>query len=85
MRRADLSDLPELRDVVQDIEFGGRFSVAPFTREESQGFYRLRVEKAVLGQFDDACLILAEGMAGSESAFVERMTALGKKIGFKNE
>jgi serine-type D-Ala-D-Ala carboxypeptidase (penicillin-binding protein 5/6) len=30
---------------------------------------------------NDACLVLAEGLAGGEPAFVERMTKLGAKIG----
>ncbi|HJU19939.1 MAG TPA: D-alanyl-D-alanine carboxypeptidase family protein [Stellaceae bacterium] len=33
---------------------------------------------------NDACLVLAEGLAGSEAAFVERMNRTAQKIGLKN-
>lgn len=33
---------------------------------------------------NDACIVVAEGMAGSEEAFADQMTEFGKKIGLKN-
>ncbi|MEC9368776.1 MAG: D-alanyl-D-alanine carboxypeptidase family protein [Pseudomonadota bacterium] len=33
---------------------------------------------------NDACIILAEGIAGSEAAFADMMTAYGKKIGLEH-
>ncbi len=33
---------------------------------------------------NDACIVLAEGVAGTEEAFAERMTEFGKKIGLRN-
>lgn len=33
---------------------------------------------------NDACIVVAEGMEGSEEAFAERMTSLGKEIGLTN-
>jgi D-alanyl-D-alanine carboxypeptidase (penicillin-binding protein 5/6) len=33
---------------------------------------------------NDACLVLAEGLAGSEQAFVARMNAMARKIGLKD-
>ncbi|HEX9490036.1 MAG TPA: D-alanyl-D-alanine carboxypeptidase family protein [Stellaceae bacterium] len=33
---------------------------------------------------NDACVVLAEGLAGSESAFVEKMNETGEKIGLTN-
>ncbi|MEJ2125643.1 MAG: D-alanyl-D-alanine carboxypeptidase [Alphaproteobacteria bacterium] len=33
---------------------------------------------------NDACIIVAEGLAGSETAFADMMTEYGKKIGLKN-
>jgi D-alanyl-D-alanine carboxypeptidase (penicillin-binding protein 5/6) len=33
---------------------------------------------------NDACIVLAEGLAGSEAAFAEEMTRVGKQIGLKN-
>jgi len=33
---------------------------------------------------NDACVVLAEGIAGSEEGFVERMNEMGKKLGLEN-
>lgn len=48
----------------------------------------IRVEDLVKGvvvqMANDGCIILAEGMAGSETAFAARMTARAKEIGLKN-
>jgi D-alanyl-D-alanine carboxypeptidase (penicillin-binding protein 5/6) len=33
---------------------------------------------------NDACIAIAEGMAGSESAFADRMTERGRELGLKN-
>ncbi|AXS42584.1 D-alanyl-D-alanine carboxypeptidase [Breoghania sp. L-A4] len=48
----------------------------------------VRVEDLIRGiavqSANDACIAVAEGMAGSESAFAARMDALGKEIGLKN-
>ena len=33
---------------------------------------------------NDACIVIAEGLAGSESAFAEEMTARGREIGLEN-
>ncbi len=38
----------------------------------------------VIQSGNDACIVVAEGMAGSEEAFAEKMTAKGKKIGLLN-
>lgn len=47
-----------------------------------------RVEDLIRGvtvQFaNDACIILAEGLAGSEAAFAERMTAEARALGLEN-
>lgn len=52
-----------------------------FTRAGS----RIRVEDLLRGVIvqsgNDACVVLAEGLAGSEAAFVERMNARAKEIG----
>ncbi len=39
---------------------------------------------AVIQSANDACIALAEGIAGSETAFLERMKAKGVKLGLKN-
>ena len=33
---------------------------------------------------NDACIVLAEGLAGTEDAFAQRMTELGREIGLEN-
>ncbi|NKN37662.1 D-alanyl-D-alanine carboxypeptidase [Agrobacterium sp. a22-2] len=49
---------------------------------------RIRVEDLVKGvtvqMANDACIILAEGMAGSEEKFAERMNARAKVLGLKD-
>jgi len=45
----------------------------------------VRIEDLIRGIIvqsgNDACIVVAEGMAGSEEAFAEQMTAFGKEIG----
>ena len=38
----------------------------------------------VIQSGNDACIVVAEGLAGSEEAFAEKMTAKGKEIGLLN-
>ncbi|MGE0726161.1 MAG: D-alanyl-D-alanine carboxypeptidase family protein [Alphaproteobacteria bacterium] len=49
---------------------------------------RAKVEDLIRGVIvqsgNDACIVLAEGIAGSEEAFVERMNARAKEIGLKD-
>lgn len=49
---------------------------------------RVKVEDLLRGMIvqsgNDACIVLAEGMAGSEEAFAERMNAMAAKIGLKD-
>jgi D-alanyl-D-alanine carboxypeptidase (penicillin-binding protein 5/6) len=49
---------------------------------------RIRVEDLLRGVIvqsgNDACIVLAEGLAGSEEAFAERMNARGKQLGLAN-
>lgn len=49
---------------------------------------RAKVEDLLRGMIvqsgNDACIVLAEGLAGSEKAFAESMTQVGKKIGLKD-
>lgn len=42
------------------------------------------IRGASIQSANDACIILAEGMAGSEAAFAERMNALAAEIGLTN-
>ena len=48
---------------------------------------RVKVEDLLRGMIvqsgNDACIVLAEGMAGSEEAFAERMNAMAARIGLK--
>ncbi|WP_026623170.1 serine-type D-Ala-D-Ala carboxypeptidase (penicillin-binding protein 5/6) [Ensifer sp. WSM1721] len=41
------------------------------------------IQGAVVQLANDACIILAEGMAGSEAAFAERMTARARELGMQ--
>jgi D-alanyl-D-alanine carboxypeptidase (penicillin-binding protein 5/6) len=41
------------------------------------------LQGAIIQSGNDACIILAEGLAGSEDAFVEMMTDYARKIGLK--
>ncbi|HUN48572.1 MAG TPA: D-alanyl-D-alanine carboxypeptidase family protein [Stellaceae bacterium] len=49
---------------------------------------RVKVEDLVRGMIvqsgNDACIVLAEGIAGSEAAFVEQMNEKAKELGLKN-
>jgi serine-type D-Ala-D-Ala carboxypeptidase (penicillin-binding protein 5/6) len=49
---------------------------------------RVEVEDLIRGMMvqsgNDACVVLAEGIAGSTDAFVERMNAEARKLGLKN-
>jgi len=49
---------------------------------------KVRVEDLIRGIIiqsgNDACIVVAEGLASSELAFAEEMTARGKEIGLKN-
>ncbi len=49
---------------------------------------KVRVEDLLRGVIvqsgNDACIVLAEGLAGSEEAFAEAMTARGREIGLTN-
>ncbi|PYE44578.1 D-alanyl-D-alanine carboxypeptidase (penicillin-binding protein 5/6) [Rhizobium sp. PP-F2F-G20b] len=42
------------------------------------------LQGVVVQYANDACIVLAEGMVGSEAAFAERMTARARAIGLKN-
>jgi D-alanyl-D-alanine carboxypeptidase (penicillin-binding protein 5/6) len=48
----------------------------------------IRIEDLIRGIIvqsgNDACIVVAEGMSGSEAAFAERMTEFGHKIGLTN-
>jgi D-alanyl-D-alanine carboxypeptidase (penicillin-binding protein 5/6) len=49
---------------------------------------RVRVEDLLRGVIvqsgNDACIVLAEGLAGSEEAFADRMTARGRELGLRD-
>lgn len=66
VRRAVPGDIEELRGMAGRIKFPGRFGVPPYTPQDGIDYYRLRVEKAVRGLFDDVCLVLVAttGIAG---------------------
>jgi serine-type D-Ala-D-Ala carboxypeptidase (penicillin-binding protein 5/6) len=42
------------------------------------------VKAAIIQSANDACIALAEGVSGSETAFVDLMTAKAKELGLKN-
>ena len=42
------------------------------------------IQGVVIQSGNDACVVLAEGLAGSEEAFVQRMNETAKKIGLEN-
>ena len=49
---------------------------------------RVRVEDLLRGVIiqsgNDACIVLAEGISGSEEAFAQQATELGRKLGLTN-
>jgi len=49
---------------------------------------RLKIDDLIRGMIvqsgNDACVVLAEGLAGSEDAFVEKMNDMAQKIGLKD-
>ena len=49
---------------------------------------KVKVEDLIRGIIvqsgNDACIVLAEGLSGSEKLFSEELTELGKEIGLKN-
>ena len=49
---------------------------------------RVRVDELLMGIIvqsgNDACIVVAEGLSGSESAFAAEMTARGKELGLEN-
>lgn len=49
---------------------------------------RVKIEDLLRGMIvqsgNDACVVLAEGLAGSEEAFVEKMNEIGQKMGLTN-
>lgn len=49
---------------------------------------RVKVEDLIKGMIiqsgNDACIVLAEALAGSEEAFAERMNVVGRKLGLSN-
>jgi serine-type D-Ala-D-Ala carboxypeptidase (penicillin-binding protein 5/6) len=49
---------------------------------------RVKVEDLIRGMIiqsgNDACVVLAEGLAGSTDAFVDRMNEMARKLGLKN-
>jgi D-alanyl-D-alanine carboxypeptidase (penicillin-binding protein 5/6) len=49
---------------------------------------RIKIEDLVKGMLiqsgNDACVVLAEGLAGSEEAFVDKMNEKGKELGLKD-
>ena len=42
------------------------------------------IHAAIIQSANDACIVLAEGMSGSEQAFTQRMTNKAKELGLKN-
>ncbi|MDE2446762.1 MAG: D-alanyl-D-alanine carboxypeptidase [Alphaproteobacteria bacterium] len=42
------------------------------------------IHAAIIQSANDACIVLAEGMAGSEQAFTQRMAAKAAELGLKN-
>lgn len=54
------------------LKLGDRVSVADLLRG------------IIIQSGNDACIVIAEGLAGSEAAFAEEMTRVGRQIGLKN-
>ncbi len=57
---ADESDLPQLSSLVDGMYKYSRFKSPWFTPEEKDFFYKTWLKKAVLGQFDDVCIIFRQ-------------------------
>ncbi|PNH97541.1 WavS [Vibrio diazotrophicus] len=50
-------NLPAVQNLTDGLYLSSRFKSPWFTEEEKEGFYREWLKKAVLGQFDDLCMI----------------------------
>lgn len=61
VRPAMVADIDGLHKLVLSIEFLNRFYRAPFIRNDGARYHCERLTKAVRGQFDDHCLVLAVG------------------------
>lgn len=57
VERLGENDLPVVQNLADGLYLSSRFKSPWFTEEEKDGFYREWLKKAVLGQFDDLCMI----------------------------
>jgi dTDP-4-amino-4,6-dideoxy-D-galactose acyltransferase len=66
IRRATAEDIPHICSLARDLFYESRYFCGPFPRERSRALFATWAEKAVLGTFDDACLVAThvKGVAG---------------------
>ncbi|WP_245879055.1 GNAT family N-acetyltransferase [Vibrio diazotrophicus] len=57
VERLGKDNLPAVQNLTDGLYLSSRFKSPWFTEEEKEGFYREWLKKAVLGQFDDLCMI----------------------------
>ena len=57
VERLGKDDLPAVQNLTDGLYLSSRFKSPWFTEEEKDSFYREWFKKAVLGQFDDLCMI----------------------------
>lgn len=68
VERLGKDDLPAVQNLTDGLYLSSRFKSPWFTEEEKDGFYWEWFKKAVLGQFDDLCMIKRVG--GNIAGFV---------------
>ncbi len=81
VRMAALSDLAALQNFAASTPFPSRFYRPPFSKEDGRRFYARWLENAVLGRFDDVCLVAVDGGAACGFVTVRRVDAENCRIG----
>ncbi|PID27455.1 MAG: hypothetical protein CR982_05795 [Candidatus Cloacimonadota bacterium] len=60
IRKADISDIETLQNFTKIIYKKSRYNHKPFSKHDSEKLYSTWIKKAVLGTFDDFCLVLSQ-------------------------
>ena len=80
LERATADDIPALRALAAGTFDASRFRAPWFAAEQRDSFYQLWLEKAVLGTFDDVCLV-SRGEHGIEGFVTLKFTDNDARIG----
>lgn len=88
---ASINELSELKSIVDNLYSSSRFREPWFSADNRNAFYKIWVENAVLGLFDDCCLILkaSNRISGFVTIRVRNNKAviglIGVSKGFQNQ